>query len=145
MDGKKHWNWKGENIGYISIHSWNNSHYPKSGKCTNCNQHKKTVWALKKGKKHKRGIKNYKELCQSCHIKYDMTEGWTKKSIEALKKTYAHTHPIKDKYCEYCKNKFSPKKKIIRFCSNKCSARGTPRKLGKRDLITGRWLALNNK
>ena len=124
MDGKKHWNWKGDNIGYISIHSWNNKHFPKKGYCIKCDTKGKTVWALIHGKKHKRGIKNYRELCQSCHIKYDMTEEWAKKSLQALKETYIHQNPIKPKMCEYCKNSFKPAKKSRRFCSNSCSAKG---------------------
>lgn len=121
MDGKKHWNWKGGKIGYISIHSWNNKHYPKTGICITCGNKKKTVWALIHGNIHKRGTENYRELCQSCHIKYDRTEEWNKKSLQALSKTYAHTHRIKPKNC-ICGKEFIPRRKTTTYCSNSCSA-----------------------
>ena len=132
MDGKKHWNWKGKNIGYISIHSWNNRHHPKKGTCKYCRENKKTVWALKKGKKHRRGIKNYIELCQSCHIKYDMTEKWARKSLNALKNTYAHQHRIKPRQCKLCRKEFIYRRKSNIFCSNSCAAKTRPKSSYKR-------------
>lgn len=127
MDGKKHWNWKGERIGYISIHSWNNKHYKKSGNCKKCGRKSKTVWALIHGLQHSRGIKNYRELCQSCHIKYDKTEEWNRKSLEALSKTYAHTHRVKPIKC-ICGKEFIPRRKLSKYCSNKCSAKNRDKK-----------------
>jgi len=56
-----------------------------------------------------------------------MTEEWAKKSIDALKKTYTHQNPVKEKPCEFCLKNFLPRRKTSRFCSNKCSANGTPR------------------
>jgi hypothetical protein len=136
--------WKGDNITYSTIHWWNNKNYSKSGICKHCGiTGKRTEWALKKGKNHSRGIQNYIELCKRCHIKYDKTEAWTKKTLLALDKTYSHKNPIQVKKCKQCLKEFFPKRKTSIFCSTKCSANGTPRQVRQRDKITGRWLELN--
>lgn len=124
--------WKGNNITYATIHWWNNKYFPKKGICKKCGQNKKTVWALLHGKKHKRGIKNYIELCQKCHINYDKTKEWIKRSKLALDKTYSHQNPIKEKACIYCKKMFLPQRKSRMYCSNSCSAKGCKK-----------WLKLN--
>jgi len=120
---------------YATIHSWNNSKYPKQNKCSHCytKTAKKYEWALLHGKSHSRGIDNYIELCKRCHIKYDKTEQWTQKNLEALKKTYAHQNPIKPKECKYCKDEFTPRRKESIFCSNRCSAKNRKAPIRERD------------
>lgn len=120
--GERHWNWKGDNVGYMAIHQYVASF--KVGICKNCGVKGKTESALKKGFKHEKNPKNYIELCKKCHIAYDRTPEWTEKNKLALSKTYTHTHPIRQITCEHCHNWFIPAKKTRRFCSNSCSAKG---------------------
>lgn len=124
---------------YYTIHWWNNKYYLKSGKCSLCKEKKKTVWALIHGKEHKKGIENYIELCQKCHLGYDITDKWVKKKLKSLSKTYSHKHPIKDICCENCGIWFKPAKKTIRFCSNQCSG------MWRFNNKVGLWLELNKK
>lgn len=85
--GEKSHNWKGDDVGYQGIHRWLCKEYPKSGKCESCGKIKRTQWALKSGKKHKRRRELYKELCSKCHIKYDniTKRGWKTKRTKALR------------------------------------------------------------
>ena len=61
---------------YRIVHDWINRHYGKANKCENpsCKQVSSThEYCLRKGMAHDRNIKNYIQLCRSCHRKYDMT------------------------------------------------------------------------
>src|SRR3990167_254403 len=117
---EKHRMWKGEKlVNYTSIHSYLRQF--KKGLCMFCKRIGKTHLALKKGKKHKRDLKSYIELCPSCHGKYDDTTEKRIKRIKSLSKTYAHTHRVKPKKC-ICGKEFIPRRKESKFCSKKCSA-----------------------
>lgn len=62
---------------YQKIHCWLWSHYGKATKCENpdCPQTCKNFsWSLIKGLKYEKKRDNFKQLCYSCHIKYDSTE-----------------------------------------------------------------------
>ena len=73
--------WKGEDASYGAKHKWLYKTFGKAGKCENftsqflefpCkNTSKRFEWALLDGKKYERKIENFKELCHSCHKKYD--------------------------------------------------------------------------
>jgi len=129
--GEKHPLWKGNDAGYVTVHSWNNRKYPKSGVCSHCGEKEtKHHWALIKGKSHSRNISNYTELCVKCHVKYDTTRDRVKEWKNNLSKTPTHKNPIVEKRCGYCAEMFLPAKKIRRFCSNSCSKKSS-------------WLALN--
>ncbi len=123
---------KTELTNYAYIHEWNNRFHKKLGSCEFCGAIKKTEWALMHGKKHKRGIDNYLELCKKCHVNYDSTNDWMKKRKESLSKTYSHRNPVREIWCRWCDQLFKPVRATNVFCSNKCSAKG--RKL---------WLELN--
>lgn len=70
--GDKHHLWKGKNASYITQHQWINRNYGKASCCEMCR--KKLVgkfhWANISGK-YLRNIKDYKQLCVSCHIKFN--------------------------------------------------------------------------
>ena len=119
---------------YSTIHSWNNLHHPKTGTCSHCGKREKRhEWALIHGKEHARDISHYIELCKRCHIKYDRNEEWVQNNIKSLQTTPSHLNPLVEKACEYCKNTFMPKKRISRYCSNKCSAQDRPSPVRDRD------------
>lgn len=61
---------------YVEIHRWISTNYGKANLCTNgCKNKKKYEWALIKGKKYQRNVKNFFQLCTSCHAKYDKRIG----------------------------------------------------------------------
>ena len=91
-------NWKGENAGYVAKHTWIVKHYGNAKKCENkkcvyprvnsknvyIEAPKRFEWALIKGKKYTRNVKDYIQLCPSCHRKYDYTEEYREKQRQRM-------------------------------------------------------------
>jgi len=104
LRGEKHCNWKNENIGIVSKHSWLINNYGTANHCENRDNHifdfecnnksNKYAYALKHDKEYEKNIKNFYELCYSCHKKYDLKKGW-KGSSTSFKK--GHISPTKGK------------------------------------------------
>lgn len=67
--------WKGDDIGYPGVHTWLRDNFKKGGICKECGRTglrgHKIHWA-NISKTHKRDIKDWVELCVSCHKKYDL-------------------------------------------------------------------------
>lgn len=72
------------------LHSWIRRTYGRAKKCSNhnCRGSPTFHWALRTNKKYERNIKNYIELCASCHNLYDYKEvyGFDKPEAVALRK-----------------------------------------------------------
>jgi hypothetical protein len=96
--GKNHWNFS-DNPTIPAIHRWLNRHYGRASKCENqecAGKFIKVDWALIRGKKYGKDRNLFKQLCRSCHVKYDMTDErrmkislqsiamWSKRKHEAL-------------------------------------------------------------
>ena len=68
---------------YQTIHCWIRYHYGSANKCENKKCKSENIkwfeWALKKGKEYEKNIKNFKQLCGSCHKIYDCTDGFREK------------------------------------------------------------------
>lgn len=64
--------WKDKDAGYITQHQWISRNYGNASRCTECGilNAKRYYWANISGE-YKRDISDYKELCRSCHGKYD--------------------------------------------------------------------------
>ena len=62
--------WKGINASYSAKHIWLSRHAIKNGKCEKCGKVCKTDWANLSGNYY-REIWDWRELCRSCHMKYD--------------------------------------------------------------------------
>lgn len=71
--GKVHPNWKGNKVGYISLHEWIRKRKGNAKKCVLNPSHKskRFEWANISGK-YKRNVNDYIELCPSCHRKFDL-------------------------------------------------------------------------
>jgi hypothetical protein len=81
--GKNHWNWKGDNLKYSSVHEWISIKKGKPTKCEHCGVSGKKVrgrwpegrwnieWANINHTYH-RILKDYIALCRPCHKKYDL-------------------------------------------------------------------------
>jgi hypothetical protein len=67
--------WKGENVGYGSLHRWVETHLGKPQICEFCgkeNNIKRGIdWANKSGL-YKRELSDWLRLCKSCHKIYDL-------------------------------------------------------------------------
>lgn len=77
--GNKSGNWKGLEVGYPGIHRWLRLKYGNADCCENknCNgKSNKYNWTLIPGCEYKRIRKNFKKLCQSCHMIQDYTQEW---------------------------------------------------------------------
>jgi hypothetical protein len=69
---ERHWNWKGDEAGYLALHEWMNRHYPRTGTCEHCGKSKqKTDYANIRGHQYSRVREDYAELCRSCHYHFD--------------------------------------------------------------------------
>jgi hypothetical protein len=70
--GAVHPNWKGDKATFRSIHSTLNNRYPKTGRCEQCGVEGPTDYAfLRHPEPHTRNRDDYRELCRSCHQKFD--------------------------------------------------------------------------
>ena len=79
MVGADHFAWKGESVGYFSLHSWVRRHFVVPKSCEECgtNYSPQFNWAMKHGTRS-RNRTDWIYLCRKCHIRYDGT--WLKRS-----------------------------------------------------------------
>lgn len=65
--------WKGDNVGYISLHKWVYRHRGSPKKCEHClSEEKKNYHWANKSHEYKRDLDDWIRLCVSCHKKYDL-------------------------------------------------------------------------
>ena len=82
--GKDNVNWKGEEAGYVSKHTWVYNHFGKPDTCEYCGRNnlkgKFINWANKSGK-YLRKRDDWLRLCRKCHTSYDniINRGWETK------------------------------------------------------------------
>lgn len=69
--GKNNWNWKGENAGYNTIHTWVRRWKGKPDYCQLCGTIKKRYTWANIDHKYRRNLDDYISLCYSCHRYYD--------------------------------------------------------------------------
>jgi hypothetical protein len=62
--------WKGDKVGYKSLHQWVKNNKPKPKLCEDCNKEKPFDLANISGK-YKRDIKDFKWVCRKCHMHQD--------------------------------------------------------------------------
>lgn len=76
--------WKGNAVGYKSLHEWIRKHKPKSKICEKCLQEKPLDLSNISGK-YKRDVNDYEWLCRKCHM---FTDG----------------RLVNERYCPFCDN-----------------------------------------
>jgi hypothetical protein len=70
--GEKNPNWRGGEVSYSALHKWLRRCHSKTGACSNCGKEGKTDWAfLRHPDPYTREIADYRELCRSCHMRFD--------------------------------------------------------------------------
>lgn len=68
--GERNGLWKGDTVGYDSLHQWIKNHKPKPEFCEDCGKVKPYDLANISGE-YKRDIDDFEWLCRSCHMKKD--------------------------------------------------------------------------
>lgn len=68
--GENHHFWKGDNVGYYSLHAWVKRKLGKAMVCSNCGAVKNIDWSNISGK-YLRDVNDYQALCRKCHLQYD--------------------------------------------------------------------------
>ena len=78
--GAKHWKWKGDEVGYRSLHYWVQNRLGNPSFCEGCKRTKSPEglgknrsyfhWANISGK-YKRNVNDWRRLCYRCHYKFD--------------------------------------------------------------------------
>lgn len=73
-DETKHPRWKGDEVGYRTLHKWVQKHLGKPHFCEICKNfklnHRQYHWANISGE-YERNVKDWKRLCVKCHKAYD--------------------------------------------------------------------------
>lgn len=70
MAGEKNSQWKGDKVGYYSLHAWVKNNFGKPEKCEHCLSTRNIQWA-NVSRKYMRGREDWIQLCVPCHRKYD--------------------------------------------------------------------------
>lgn len=65
-------NWKGDKVGYRSLHNWVSRKVGRNYICDWCNTKVKRTHFANLDYKYTRDLDTWAELCPSCHVKYDM-------------------------------------------------------------------------
>jgi hypothetical protein len=68
--GKNNPQWKGDGVGYLSLHEWIKNHKPIPIECEYCG-YKKKLELANISQKYKRDINDWEWLCRLCHMKKD--------------------------------------------------------------------------
>lgn len=74
ITGEKHYEWRGDNVGYRSLHKWVIKNLGKANKCKKCGKEKTTPKSIQWANidhKYRRVLSDYIQLCASCHKNYD--------------------------------------------------------------------------
>lgn len=70
IKGENNYAWKGNEVGYVGLHTWVRRELGKPKICEHCGINKNMQWA-NKSRKYKRELTDWLSLCAKCHKKYD--------------------------------------------------------------------------
>ena len=87
---EKHYKWKGDDVGYGSLHQWVRKHLGEPRFCEECGNrnlnHRQYHWA-NISRNYKRIITDWRRLCVKCHKKFDKANGRWKNSTGRPRKS----------------------------------------------------------
>jgi len=89
-------NWKGDNVGYVSLHTWIKYRLPNPFQCQNCGVPKKKLDLANKTGIYNRDLKNWWWICRSCHRKYDKRPSPMKDKKRSLESNLKTSKSIKE-------------------------------------------------
>lgn len=92
--GAKNPNWKGDSVGYKSLHEWVSRNWGKAEKCEVCGvkDSVKYEWA-NLNNIYNRDRNNWKQMCCSCHQRYDNKINNLKEFIDKKQKEINKRNP----------------------------------------------------
>lgn len=67
---EKNWMWRGDNVGYHSLHLWVRSRKPKPALCEEC-QTRPPIDLTNISQEYRRDLDDWRWLCRSCHMNLD--------------------------------------------------------------------------
>lgn len=73
---EKNNNWKGDNVGYHSLHAWVSRRIQRPKTCSFCGLEHKNIDLANKSNMYKRDVGDWIWLCRKCHFKYDRENGF---------------------------------------------------------------------
>ena len=74
LKGKYNGMWKGDDVSYSNLHTWEYRELGRPNKCEQCgvcDKSKKYEWANISGEYNNRDLTDWKRLCRPCHTKFD--------------------------------------------------------------------------
>jgi hypothetical protein len=71
--------WKGNKVGYCSLHEWIRNRKPQPKQCQHCGKLSKHLDLANISGQYCRDINDYRYLCRSCHQVYDCIMGFRTK------------------------------------------------------------------
>ena len=93
--GKNHYAWKGDKVGYNALHSWVVKYLGRPDTCEHCDKSglsgHKVQWASK-SHKYKRDLADWVRLCPKCHSIYDEKIGVHNSKRTEFKKGHIPWH-----------------------------------------------------
>jgi len=104
--------WKGDDVGYGSLHTWVRKRKTKPSLCENC-KIKPSNDLANISQKYKRELTDWEWLCRKCHMNSD----GRMKNLALI----SHMKRLKNIYCNICGKNFKPKRSTTRFCSKSCA------------------------
>lgn len=106
--GPSNANWKGDNVGKLSLHEWVRKYLPQPELCQICNLKPSFDLANITGL-YNREFENWKYLCRGCHMKSDGRLDLIHKSRPAWNKgkTGIYSEETRKRISETLKRKFS--------------------------------------
>jgi len=116
--GKLNPQWKGDDVGYYSLHEWIRNRLVQPESCELCKIKNPKLDLANKSGKYLRDLDDWEFLCRKCHMTKD---GRLHKWVKRLKNRKKELIPV---ICKYCKNTFYMKPFLKRiFCSYSCSSK----------------------
>lgn len=95
--GERNGHWKGDDVGYESLHIWVLYRKPKPELCTKCNERPAYDLANISGE-YKRDINDFEWLCRKCHMESDgRNKNWIKKGSKMWMKRKKGNKPKEGK------------------------------------------------
>jgi len=93
--------WKGDDAGYVAIHTWLTKYYDKGNKCEQCGNENasRLEWSNINGD-YTRDRSNWQVLCPSCHRKFDGSNMCKNGHLYVTENTYIN--PRGHRQCKIC-------------------------------------------
>jgi len=104
--------WKGNKVGYLSLHEWVKNRLFKPDTCRNCNI-RPSYDLTNISQEYKRDLSDWEWLCRKCHMEKDGR-------LQTIK-DFNRNKRLPNIKCIFCNKSFRPYSKKRDFCSKGCA------------------------